>query len=255
VHGLRLNFDLTAKTKELVSANQRLHWEIEQRRVVEDQLRQIHKMEAVGQLTGGIAHDFNNLLTIVVGHLEMAQNRVSADPRTVAMLQAALCAAERGAALTGHLLAFARRQHLDPRPVDIPSVLSAAERLLEQTIGPEIELAIRSEPDLHPAWIDPNQLELAILNLALNARDAMPGGGGLRISAENRQRGVGNLPAALQPNDYVVISVTDTGIGMNKETLQHAFEPFFTTKEAGRGSGLGYQSFTALRRNRGDWPR
>jgi nitrogen-specific signal transduction histidine kinase/CheY-like chemotaxis protein len=236
---LRLNFDLTAKTKELVSANQRLHWEMEQRRVVEDQLRQIHKMEAVGQLTGGIAHDFNNLLTIVVGHLEMAQNRVSADPRTVAMLHAALCAAERGAALTGHLLAFARRQHLDPRPVEIPSVLSAAERLLEQTIGPEIELAIGSEPDLHPAWIDPNQLELAILNLALNARDAMPGGGGLRISAENRQRGVGNLPTALQPNDYVVISVTDTGIGMNKETLQHAFEPFFTTKEAGRGSGLG----------------
>jgi CheY-like chemotaxis protein len=111
--------------------------------------------------------------------------------------------------------------------------------LLEQTIGPEIELAIRSEPDLHPAWIDPNQLELAILNLALNARDAMPGGGVLRIGAENRQRGVGNLPAALQPNDYVVISVTDTGSGMNKETLQHAFDPFFTTKEAGRGSGLG----------------
>ena len=187
VHGLRLNCDLTEKTKALVSANQRLHLEMEQRRAAEDQLRQIHKMEAVGQLTGGIAHDFNNLLTVVVGHLEMAQNRVSADPRTVASLQAALRAAERGAALTRHLLAFARRQHLDPRPVDIPGVLSAAERLLEQTIGPEIELVIRSELDLHPAWIDPNQLELAILNLALNARDAMPGGGVLRISAENRQ--------------------------------------------------------------------
>ena len=239
VHGLRLNSDLTEKTKELVAANHRLHLEMEQRRVAEDQLRQIHKMEAVGQLTGGIAHDFNNLLTVVVGHLEMAQDRASADPRTVASLQAALRAAERGAALTRHLLAFARRQHLDPRLVDIRGVLSGAERLLEQTIGPEIELVIRSEPDLHPAWIDPNQLELAILNLALNARDAMPGGGVLRISAENRQGDIGNLPAELQPDDYVVISVTDTGIGMNKETLQRAFEPFFTTKEAGRGSGLG----------------
>src|SRR5207248_1882203 len=174
VHGLRLNCDLTENTKALVSANQRLHLEMEQRRAAEDQLRQIHKMEAVGQLTGGIAHDFNNLLTIVVGHLEMAQDRVSADPRTVAWLQAALRAAERGTALTRHLLAFARRQHLDPRPVDIPGVLSAAEGLLEQTIGPEIKLVIRSELGLHPAWIDPNQLELAILNLALNARDAMP---------------------------------------------------------------------------------
>jgi signal transduction histidine kinase len=239
VQGLRLNCDLTEKTKALVSANQLLRLEMEQRRVAEDQLRQIHKMEAVGQLTGGIAHDFNNLLTVVVGHLEMAQDRVSADPRTVASLQAALRAAERGAALTRHLLAFARRQHLDPRLVDIRGVLSAAERLLEQTIGPEIELVIRSEHDLHPAWIDPNQLELAILNLALNARDAMPGGGVLGISAENRQGDVGDLPAELQPDDYVVISVTDTGIGMNKETLQRAFEPFFTTKEAGRGSGLG----------------
>jgi signal transduction histidine kinase/CheY-like chemotaxis protein len=239
VHGLRLNCDLTEKTKALVSANQRLRLEMEQRRVAEDQLRQIHKMEAVGQLTGGIAHDFNNLLTVVVGHLEMAQDRVSADPRTVASLQAALRAAERGAALTRHLLAFARRQHLDPRLVDVRGVLSAAESLLEQTIGPEIELVMRSELDLHPAWIDPNQLELAILNLALNARDAMPGGGVLRISAENRQGDIGDLPAELQPDDYVVISVTDTGIGMNKETLQRAFEPFFTTKEAGRGSGLG----------------
>jgi signal transduction histidine kinase/CheY-like chemotaxis protein len=239
VHGLRLNCDLTEKTKELVSANQRLRLEVEQRRVAEDQLRQIHKMEAIGQLTGGIAHDFNNLLTVIVGHLEMAQDRVGADPRTVAWLQAALRAAERGAALTRHLLAFARRQHLDPRPVEISCVLGAAERLLEQTIGHEIELVIRSELDLHPAWIDPNQLELAILNLALNARDAMPGGGVLRISAQNRQGDTVNLPPELQPDDYVVISVTDTGIGMDKETLQRAFEPFFTTKEAGRGSGLG----------------
>src|ERR1700731_207462 len=180
VHGLRLNCDLTEKTKALVLVNQRLHLEVEQRRAAEDQLRQIHKKEAVGQLTGGIAHDFNNLLTVIVGHLEMAQDRVGADPRAVAWLQAALNAAERGVALTRHLLAFARRQHLDPRPVDIPGVLSAAERLLEQTIGPEIELVIRSELDLHPAWIDPKQLEPPIPNPALNAPDAMPGGGVLR---------------------------------------------------------------------------
>jgi signal transduction histidine kinase/CheY-like chemotaxis protein len=239
VNGLHLNCDLTEKTKELVSANQRLHLEIEQRKVAEDQLRQIHKMEAVGQLTGGIAHDFNNLLTIIIGQLEIALNRVSADPRTVESLQAALRAAERGAALTRHLLAFARRQHLDPRPVDIPGVFSAAESLLEQTIGPAIALMMRSELDLRPAWIDPNQLELAILNLALNARDAMPGGGVLRISAENRQGHIGSLPSELRPFDYVVISVTDTGVGMNEETLRRAFEPFFTTKEAGGGSGLG----------------
>jgi signal transduction histidine kinase/CheY-like chemotaxis protein len=239
VNALRLNFDLTERTKELISANRRLRSEMEQRRDAEDQLRQIHKMEAVGQLTGGIAHDFNNLLTVVIGHLEMVQDRVGADQRAVASLQTALRAAERGAALTRHLLAFARRQHLDPKPVDIPGALAAAEKLLNQTIGPEIELSIHSEPDLHPAWVDPNQLELAILNLALNARDAMPGGGVLQIAAENRDRSTGKLPPDLPPTGYVVVSVTDTGVGMNEEILLRAFEPFFTTKEAGRGSGLG----------------
>jgi len=175
----------------------------------------------------------------VVGHLEIAQNRVADDPPTAALLQAALRAAERGGALTRQLLAFARRQHLDPRPVDIDSVLAGAEKILRQTIGPEIGLVVQSEPGLHPAWADPNQLELAILNLALNARDAMPTGGMLRIKAENWAGGVGNLPADLPPGDYVTLSISDTGSGMNEETLARAFEPFFTTKEAGRGSGLG----------------
>jgi signal transduction histidine kinase len=236
VNTLRLNFDLTERTKELVSANRRLRSEMEQRRDAEDQLRQIHKMEAVGQLTGGIAHEFNNLLTVVIGHLEMVQDPAGANQRAVASLQTALRAAERGAALTRQLLAFARPQHLDPKPVDIPGALAAAEKLLNQTIGPEIELSIHSEPDLHPAWVDPNQLELAILNLALNARDAMPRGGVLQIAAENRDRSTGKLPPDLPPTGYVVVSVTDTGVGMNEETLLRAFEPFFTTKEAGRGS-------------------
>lgn len=238
-NGLRLNLDLIERTNEWSAANQRLQWEMRQRRIAEDQLRQAHKMEAIGQLTGGIAHDFNNLLTVVVGHLELAQDRLASDDRAAASLQAALRAAERGAALTRHLLAFARRQHLEPKSVDIPGVLASAEKLLKQTIGPEVELVILWEPDLYPAWIDPNQLELAVLNLALNARDAMPRGGVLRVEAANRRRGIDLRPSDLKPADYIMVSVFDTGIGMDAEILQRAFEPFFTTKEAGRGSGLG----------------
>jgi len=238
-NGLRLNFELIEKAEQLTAANRQLETEISQRRVAEEQLRQAQKMEAIGQLTGGIAHDFNNLLTAIVGHLEMAETRVTNDSRAAALLQAALRAAERGATLTRHLLAFARRQHLEPRPVDVPAVIGGAEKILNQTIGPEIRLVICSEANLHAAWVDPNQLELAILNLALNARDAMRAGGTLRIDAVNRRADIGNLPSDLPPGDYVVVSVSDTGTGMNPETLARAFEPFFTTKEAGRGSGLG----------------
>jgi signal transduction histidine kinase/CheY-like chemotaxis protein len=239
VNGLCLNLHLIEKTKQLTAANERLKTEIEQRKAVEDQLRQAHKMEALGQLTGGIAHDFNNLLTVVIGHLELAHDRIGVDSRPAALLQVALRAAERGAALTRHLLAFARRQHLDPRPVDIAAVIGSAEKILMQTIGPDIRLVIQSTPDLHPAWVDPNQLELAILNLALNARDAMPSGGVLRIDTQNRQRDRDIASTEPLSQDYVVVSVSDTGTGMSKEILERAFEPFFTTKEAGHGSGLG----------------
>jgi signal transduction histidine kinase/CheY-like chemotaxis protein len=237
--GLRLNLELTSKTTQLTATNRRLEQEISQRRITEDQLRQVQKMEAIGQLTGGIAHDFNNLLTAVVGHLEMAESRVASDSRTAALLQAALRAAERGATLTRHLLAFGRRQHLEPKPVDVSAVIGGAEKILKQTIGPEIQLVICTKPSLNRAWVDPNQLELAILNLALNARDAMHAVGMLRIDAENRRGEVGNRPSDLPPGDYVIVSVSDTGTGMTEETLARAFEPFFTTKEAGRGSGLG----------------
>ena len=237
--GLRLNFDLIERSRQLTAANTRLNIEITQRTAAEAQLRQAQKMEAVGQLTGGIAHDFNNLLTAVVGHLEMAARRVSNDSRTEGLLQTALRAAERGAMLTRHLLAFARRQHLDPRPTIVSAVVDGVEEILKQTIGADIRLVIRAEPDLHLAWVDPNQLELAILNLALNARDAMPTGGTLRIGAKNRRAEVGGAPPDLAAGDYVVLSVSDTGSGMNEETLARAFEPFFTTKEVGRGSGLG----------------
>ena len=238
-NGLQLNLDLMEKSDLLAAANEQLEIEIEQRRASEDQLRQAHKMEAVGQLTGGIAHDFNNLLTAIIGRLEMAEHRVSDDPRTAALVQAALRAAERGAALTRHLLAFGRRQQLEPRSVEIPALIDGAAEMLKQTIGPEIHLVVRSQPELQPARADPNQLELAILNLALNARDAMPGGGTLLIGAENRGAASSWLPPELPLRDYVVVSVSDTGTGMNRKTLQRVFEPFFTTKEVGRGSGLG----------------
>ncbi len=237
--GLRLNFNLIERTKELSAANTRLEAEIAQRRVAEDRLRQAHKMEAIGQLTGGIAHDFNNLLTAIVGHLEMAEPRVVRDLRTSGLIQAALRAADRGATLTRHLLAFGRRQHLEPRAVDIAAVIYGVEKMLRQTIGPDIRLVTQVGSDLPPAWSDPNQLELAILNLALNARDAMPVGGTLQIAAENRRTEAGFSPPGLSAGNYLMVSVSDTGAGMNPEILARAFEPFFTTKEAGRGSGLG----------------
>ena len=239
VIGLRLKFDLIERTRQLAATNTRLEGEISQRKMAEDQLRQAHKMEAIGQLTGGIAHDFNNLLTAVIGHLEMAETRVIGDSRTSSLVLGALRAADRGATLTRHLLAFARRQHLEPRVVDTVAVVDGVEKMLRQTIGPDIRLVIKAEPDLPPAWVDPNQLELAILNLALNARDAMPVGGTLRIGVETGRAKIGVSPPDLLSGNYLIVSVSDTGTGMDSEIIARAFEPFFTTKEAGRGSGLG----------------
>ena len=246
VSGMRLNLDLserteelTQRTEELTAANSRLEAEIAQRKVAEDQLHQAQKMEALGQLTGGIAHDFNNLLTAVIGNLELAQKRTGGDPQTAGLLHAAQSAAERGATLIKELLTFARRQPLHPQAVDVSAVVDDAEKILKQTISPDIRLLIRAEPGVRPAWVDSNQLELAILNLALNARDAMARGGRLQIACENRRAEPGNSPPDLAPGDYVIVSVSDTGTGMSDATLVHAFEPFFTTKEVGRGSGLG----------------
>jgi signal transduction histidine kinase/CheY-like chemotaxis protein len=246
VGGLRLNIDLserteelTKRTEELTAVNARLQAEIAQREATESQLHQAQKMDALGQLTGGIAHDFNNLLTAVVGNLELAQKRTSEDPHTSRLLTAALNAAQRGATLVQDLLTFARRKPLHPTAVNVRAVIDDAEKILKQTLGPTIRLIIHTSPELQPAWVDPNQLELAILNLALNARDAMPAGGRLQISCENHRADAGDAPADLAPGDYVIVSVSDTGTGMSEATLAHAFEPFFTTKEAGRGSGLG----------------
>ena len=223
---------------ELNDANLRLQAEITEHRATEAALRQAQKLEAVGQLTGGIAHDFNNLLTVVIGNLVLAIGRADDNSAILPLLQSALRAAERGVALIQRLLAFARKQRLDPRSVDLRALLAGIEELLQRTVGPSIRVEIAADGDLAPAHVDANQIELAILNLAINARDAMPAGGTLRVAAHNRRTDRGS-PTELTPADYILVSVSDTGTGMDEATLAQAFDPFFTTKEVGSGSGLG----------------
>ncbi|ANI79981.1 MULTISPECIES: hybrid sensor histidine kinase/response regulator [Sphingobium] len=221
---------------------QRVAQEIEERLRAEDALRQAQKMEAVGQLTGGIAHDFNNLLTIITGSVDIALRRLdnSADPRVGRALGNAMRGADRAAALTQRLLAFSRRQPLDPRAIEVPRLLAGMSDLLTRTITEAVAIAIDAPDDVWTIEADPHQLENAILNLAVNGRDAMPSGGSLTIAARNRQISIiesgGNNPP---PGDYVAITVTDSGVGMDPETLTKVFDPFFTTKEVGKGTGLG----------------
>jgi signal transduction histidine kinase/CheY-like chemotaxis protein len=239
--GRQLNRIFTAGMRlriELNEANERLQAEMAEHRTTEAALRQAQKFEAIGHLTGGIAHDFNNLLTVVIGNLSLARGRVAADPALVRLLEGALQSAERGVGLIQRLLGFARRQRLDPRSIDVHGLVAGIDPLLRQTLGQSIDLVIAASADLAPAQVDANQLELAILNLAINARDAMPGGGSLRIGLENR-RSDRAAPPEVKPGDYVAISIADTGTGMDEATLARAFDPFFTTKEAGVGSGLG----------------
>ncbi|TZG28718.1 hybrid sensor histidine kinase/response regulator [Sphingomonas montanisoli] len=221
---------------------QRVAEEIVERLRTEEALRQSQKMEAVGQLTGGIAHDFNNLLTIVSGSVEMASRRLdrSSDPRVARALDNAMRGVERAAALTQRLLAFSRRQPLDPRAVDAPRLLAGMSDLLTRTITESIAIAIDAPDDVWTIEADPHQLENAILNLGVNARDAMPRGGQLTISARNRTIAAGEATEShVPPGDYVAIAVADSGIGMAPETITKVFDPFFTTKEVGKGTGLG----------------
>ncbi|MBL6455053.1 PAS domain S-box protein [Belnapia sp. T6] len=204
----------------------------------EEQLRQAQKMEAVGQLTGGIAHDFNNLLTGIIGSLALLKKRVAEGRAGEAgrYIDAATQSAQRAAALTQRLLAFARRQPLDPRAVDVGVLVRSMEELLRRTIGEAIRLSISIAPGLPPTLCDPNQLESAILNLAINARDAMPGGGSLTIKAAPVRL---DAAAEVEPGEYVALTVTDTGTGMPPAVMARAFDPFFTTKPTGQGTGLG----------------
>jgi signal transduction histidine kinase len=239
--GARLNrifADAMRLRFELNEANLRLQAEMAERLATEAALRQAQKLEAVGQLTGGIAHDFNNLLTIVIGNLTMASERAGENSPIAPLLHSTLGAAERGTALIQRLLAFARRQRLDPRAVHLGDLIGGIEDLLRRTVGSSVRLEIAADPDLAPALVDANQLELAILNLSINARDAMPCGGTLRIELHNRPLD-STSPVELKPGGYVLVSLSDTGTGMDEETLARAFDPFFTTKEVGSGSGLG----------------
>ncbi|WP_319797319.1 PAS domain-containing sensor histidine kinase [Nitrobacter sp.] len=214
----------------------------ERLRAAEDALRQSQKMEAVGQLTGGIAHDFNNLLTGIVGSMDLMRTRLG-QGRTDSVgryIEAAMASANRAAALTHRLLAFARRQPLVPKPVDANQLILSLEDLLRRSIGETINLQILSSERLWPTLCDPNQLESALLNLAINARDAMPGGGKLTIATANTTvRADDTGSSAMPPGDYVCISVADTGTGMTADVAERAFDPFFTTKPIGQGTGLG----------------
>jgi PAS domain S-box-containing protein len=201
-------------------------------------LLQSQKMEAIGQLTGGIAHDFNNLLMAVLGSLELMRKRLPDDPRLLSLLENAVKGAQRGANLTRRLLAFARRQDLKREAVDVAKLIRGMTDLLERTLGPSIDILTRFSPSLRPIQADANQLEMALLNLAVNARDAMPDGGQLVLEANEQQVAAVNLHG-LWPGNYVHLTVTDNGIGMEQATLSRALEPFFTTKGPGKGTGLG----------------
>ncbi len=214
----------------------------ERLRAAEEALLQSRKMEAVGQLTGGIAHDFNNLLTGIVGSLDLLQTRLNQGrtENAARYINAAMTSANRAAALTHRLLAFARRQPLIPKSVDVNQLVVSLEDLLRRTMGETIDLRVTASDDLWCTLCDPNQLESALLNLAINARDAMPEGGRLTIATSNMR--LDNITAdtpALAPGDYVCIAVTDTGVGMSAEVAARAFDPFFTTKPIGQGTGLG----------------
>jgi PAS domain S-box-containing protein len=210
--------------------------------LAEEQLRQSQKMEAIGQLTGGIAHDFNNLLTGILGSLELIQARVGQGriDDVARYTTAARDAAQRAAALTHRLLAFSRRQTLDPRPTDIPALIAGLEDLIRRTVGAGIHLEVQAAADTGTVRVDPTQLENVLLNLCINARDAMPTGGVLTIETQNQHlEATAAAERGLPPGRYVALAVADTGCGMTPEVKARAFDPFFTTKPLGKGTGLG----------------
>ena len=235
--------------QELESANDRLEERVEaavaQKLEAETALRQSQRLEAVGQLTSGVAHDFNNLLMVILGNVRQLQ-KTAAEPAVRKRLDTMTQAAERGTKLTGQLLAFSRRQRLEPRATDLNETVTRMGDLLKSTTGGGIEVEMRLAPDLAPALVDPTQIELVILNLAINARDAMAGSGRLTVETGNVTLGAPRRPEEPAAGDYVMLSVTDTGCGMSDEVREKAFEPFFTTKEVGKGSGLGLSQVLGL---------
>jgi nitrogen-specific signal transduction histidine kinase/CheY-like chemotaxis protein len=223
-----------AKVTRDVTEKRRAQQALEQAR---EALFQSQKLDAIGQLTGGVAHDFNNLLMVVMSSLELLRRRLPDDPKLRQLVDNAMVGARRGASLTQRMLAFARRQDLAPVAVDVGRLVQGMRELLGRTLGPSIRVDVDFPPELKPVLVDPNQLELAVLNLAVNARDAMPGGGNLTIGADTRA--LAAPQGKLQAGSYVCLSIADSGVGMDEATLSRATEPFFTTKGVGKGTGLG----------------
>jgi PAS domain S-box-containing protein len=239
--------DITAEKEAELSLKRQVVERTAELGEAQDQLRQAQKMEALGQLTGGIAHDFNNLLTVVVGGLDLIAKEVQ-DERLLRFATNALSAAERGARLTAQLLAFSRVQRLEVKPTYVSPLIEEMRPLLRNVLGPGIEKKFDLDPHLTPVLADPTQLEVAVLNLAINARDAMPDGGTLAISS--RKRRIGNDPE-LEPGTYIELSIADTGAGMAPDVLARVFEPFFTTKDVGKGTGLGLSMVYGMARQCG----
>jgi PAS domain S-box-containing protein len=252
-----LAYDIT-QAKQAQSDLQRINELLEERVAAalaekgeaEAALRQAQRLEAIGQLTSGVAHDFNNLLTVVLGNIRMLDRHAS-DPGVKRRLNMMEQAAQRGANLTSQLLAFSRRQKLEPRPLDLNETVQGMRDLLQSTMGGSVRLETVFAPALWPALIDPTQIELVILNLAINARDAMEVGGTLTVETANAALGPPQRPEEPPEGEYVMVAVTDTGSGMTEEVLAKAFEPFFTTKDVGKGSGLGLSQVFGLAKQSG----
>jgi len=231
------------RTAQLRQAHDELLGQIAERERTEAQLRQMQKLESIGQLTGGVAHDFNNLLTAVIGNLELLRKRVPSSPSSDRLIDGAMQGAQRGAALTQRLLAFARHQALDARPVDLADLVRGMDDLLRRSLGPSVTMIQDFPAGIPPAHVDANQVELALLNLAVNSRDAMPDGGTLTLALDLAET---DTTRDLAAGRYVRLTVSDTGSGMDDETLRKAIEPFFSTKEVGKGTGLGLSMIHGL---------
>jgi signal transduction histidine kinase len=242
----QLNNQLENRVMERTAALERINAELEQR--VEErtkerqaafaQIHEMQKLESLGKLTGGVAHDFNNLLMAVLTNLHLLRKRVATEPKLTRLIDGAIEGAERGATLTKRMLAFARRQELKPETVKVSELVDGMTEMLRRSLGPSIEIDTEFRSNIAPVCVDPNQLELALLNLALNARDAMPLGGKITIAARPESLATSNAHG-LSGGYYVCLAVTDTGTGMDETTLKRATEPFFTTKGVGKGTGLG----------------
>ena len=215
--------------------------DLTEKQTAEAQMRHVQKMDAIGQLTGGVAHDFNNILTVITGTIGILEEAVAGQPELVSIAKLIDEAAERGASLTKHLLAFARKQPLQPREIDVNALVLEAAKLLHPTLGEQVEIKPLLADDAWTALVDPSQLTTAVLNLALNARDAMPNGGKLALETNNvyLDENYANMHSEVTPGNYVMVAVSDTGAGIPAALLERVFDPFFTTKEVGKGTGLG----------------